>query len=63
VYTGFWWENLNGKENMENSGADGKIILKCIFERWDRGTDGIAVAQETNRWRDLVNAVINFRFP
>ena len=28
VHTGFWWGNLRGRENMEDLGVDGSIILK-----------------------------------
>jgi hypothetical protein len=35
VYTGFWWENLREKYNLEDPGIDGKIILRWIFRKWD----------------------------
>jgi hypothetical protein len=28
VHTKFWMENLKGRENMEDVGLDGKIILE-----------------------------------
>jgi hypothetical protein len=28
VHTGFWWGNLREEENLKNTGADGRIILK-----------------------------------
>jgi hypothetical protein len=30
---GFSWKNLTEGNNFEDSGADGRIILKRIFER------------------------------
>jgi hypothetical protein len=37
VYTAFWWGNLREMDNMEDSGIDGKIILRWIFRKWDVG--------------------------
>ena len=27
----FWWENLKERGHLEDLGADGRIILKCMF--------------------------------
>jgi len=45
---------------LENPGVDGKIIL-----RWMGGgdVDWIDLAQDRDRWRALVNAVMNFGVP
>ena len=45
---------------MEDPGVDERI-LKWIFENWIWGMDWIDLAQETDRWRALVNAVMNLR--
>jgi len=39
------------------------IILKWIFRKWDGGLDWIDLAQDRDRWRELVNAVMNLRLP
>ena len=44
---------------MEDPGADGRIILKWIFRKWDGGMDWIELAQGRCRWQALVNAVMN----
>jgi len=37
VYTGLWWGNLKERDHLGDAGADGKIILKWIFRKWDVG--------------------------
>jgi hypothetical protein len=33
VYTEFWWGNLEGRDHVEVSGVDGRII-RWIFMKW-----------------------------
>jgi len=35
AYTGFWWGNLNERDHLGDPGIDGRIILSCIFRKWD----------------------------
>jgi len=51
------------RDHVESLGVDWRIILKCIFKNWNGGMDWIDVAQNRDRWRALVNAVMNFRSP
>jgi len=37
VYTGFWWRKLRERDHLKDSGIDGRIILKWIFRKWDKG--------------------------
>ena len=35
MHTGFWRGNLREGYHLEVPGVDRRIILKCIFEKWD----------------------------
>jgi hypothetical protein len=48
---------------LGDPGADGRIILKWIFKKRDGGMNRIELAQDRDRWRALVNAVMNLRVP
>ena len=63
MHTRFKWRNLREGDHLEDTSLDGKIILKWIFERLDGDIDWIDLAQERDRWRTLVNAVMNFQVP
>ena len=47
---------------MKDPSVDGRL-LKRIFEKWDGGMYWFDAAQDRDRWRALVNAVINIRVP
>jgi hypothetical protein len=54
--------NLRKKDHLGDPGVDGRIILRWIFRKWDVwGMDWIELAQDRDRWRALVNAVMNHR--
>jgi hypothetical protein len=48
---------------LGDPGVDGRIILKLIFKKWDGSMDWIELAQDRDRWRVLVNAVVNLWVP
>ena len=65
-YIGSWWGNRRERDHWGDLGVDGWIILERISRRWDVGIgymDWIGLAQDRDRWRTLVSAVMNLRVP
>jgi len=58
-----WVGKPEGKRHLRDSGVDGRIILRWIFRNWVGGMEGIDLAQDRDRWRVLVNTVMNLRVP
>jgi hypothetical protein len=63
VHTGFWWGDPREGDHLGDPGIDGRIILRQIFRKWYGGINWIELAQDRDRWRALVNAVMNPRVP
>jgi hypothetical protein len=61
MHTGFRWGELREGDYLGDPGVDVRIILKRIFKKWDGGMDRIELAQDRDRWRAHVNAVMNLR--
>ena len=56
--------NLRERDHFGVPDVDGRIILRWIFRKRDvGGMDWIELAQDRDRWRDRVNAVMNLRVP
>jgi hypothetical protein len=55
---------MRERDHLEDFSIDGRIILILISSKvaWG-GTGWIDLAQDTDRWRTLVNAVMNLRVP
>jgi len=51
------------RDHFEDPGADGRIMVRCTFRKWDIGMDWIELAQDRDRWWARVNAVMNLRVP
>jgi hypothetical protein len=63
VHTGFWWENLKERDHLEDQGIVGRTILNGFAgSRWGV-MDWIDLSQDRDRWRALVNVVVNLQVP
>jgi hypothetical protein len=58
VYTGFWW----GKRPLGRSRSRWKDIKMDLQEGGWGVNDWFELVQDRDRWRALVNAVMNFLF-
>ena len=63
VCTWCCWGNLIQRDHLEDLGVNGRIILRWILGSGLWEMDWIVLAQDRDRWRALVNAVMNIRFP
>ena len=61
---GFGGETWEKRDYLEDPDLDGRIILKCLFRKWGWSVmDWIDLAQDGDRWRAVVKAVMNIRIP
>jgi hypothetical protein len=58
---GFWWECLKESKHSEGRGMDGRMGSEWILERLVGGVEWIQLAQDRDRWRALMNTVMNLR--
>jgi len=61
VFSGFWWGNPSKRDNLENLGRDGSIILKWNIKIDCEGLDWTDLSQDREKWRVVVKAVVTSR--
>jgi len=61
---GSWWGNRREGDHWGDLGVDGWITLGMDLQEVGCGyKDWIGLAQDRDRWRTLVSAVMNLRVP
>jgi hypothetical protein len=63
VYAGFWWANLRERDHLEDPSVDEDNIKMDLQEVGCGGMYRIDLAQVRDRWRALVNAIMNLQVP
>jgi hypothetical protein len=53
MYTEYLWGNLGERHNLEDTGVDGRIILKWIFRNWG-GRSGLDCSG--SEWEGVVGS-------
>ena len=61
--SGFCGQIWGKRLHLEDPCLDEMIILKRILKTGRKGVDWIALAQERDKWWDVVNAVMNIQIP
>ena len=56
-------DKLEGKGPFSRPCRIWRIILKRVFKKWEGGMNWTGVALDRDRWRALVNAVMNVQVP
>jgi hypothetical protein len=60
--TRFWWEIPKKGVHLEDQGVDGRMGSEWMLGRLaGRVVEWIQLAQDSDRWRAVVNAVMNRR--
>jgi hypothetical protein len=64
VHTRFWWGDPREGDHLGDPGVRWEDNIKIDFQNviWV-GMDWIEVAQDRDRWRAVVNVVVNLRVP
>jgi hypothetical protein len=63
VHIGFWWGRPKGRRPLGRPRRRWEDNIKMDLQDVGWGMDWIRLAQDRDRWRALVNAVMNLRVP
>jgi hypothetical protein len=62
MHIGYWWESQMERDHREDQDVGGRWVVNIKINLreigWD-GVDWIDMAQDRDKWRALVNTVLN----
>jgi len=61
VHTGIWWRNLKTRHHLEDQYVYMMIILKGVLNMLFCSVECINVAHDRDKWRAVVNTVMNLQ--
>jgi hypothetical protein len=62
MYTGIWWGKVRERDHLKDPGVEWEDNIKMDLQAVEcGGMNCIDLAQGRDRWRALMNAVINIR--
>jgi hypothetical protein len=62
LHTGFWWGDLREGDHLGRPRRRWEDNITIDFQEVGWGMDWIELAQDRDRWRAVVNAVMNLLF-
>jgi hypothetical protein len=63
VHTGLLRGKLRKRDSLKDLGVDGRIILQCTLKKYNGDVDWVYLAQDMDKRRALVKAVIKLLVP
>jgi hypothetical protein len=61
LHIGSFWKYLRERDHLEGIGIDGRTMKIDLKKTGQEGMDWIYLAQDRDKWRDVVSTVMDLR--